>query len=88
MILATLAEFSYVPTTWNDTSHLTHRSLFLLVTLALMGDPTFYIAIVANQPGGSGSLALILGIAQFFISSVRPCCSESCHPAGCLATGL
>jgi 1,3-beta-glucan synthase len=68
MILATLAEFSYIPTTWNNTSHLTRRLLFLLVTLALTAGPTFYIAIVANQSGGGGSLALILGIAQFFIS--------------------
>ena len=62
MVLATLAEFPYIPTT--------HRLLFLLVTLALMGGPTFYIAIVGNQAGGGGSLALILGIAQFFISIV------------------
>jgi hypothetical protein len=43
MILATLAEFSYIPTTWNNTSHLTRRLLFLLVTLALTAGPTFYI---------------------------------------------
>jgi 1,3-beta-glucan synthase len=49
-------------------SHLTRRVLFLLVTLALTAGPTFYIAIVENQPSGSGSLALILGFAQFFIS--------------------
>jgi 1,3-beta-glucan synthase len=52
-------------------SHLTRRVLFLLVTLALTAGPTFYIAtgIVENQPSGSGSLALILGIAQVFIST-------------------
>jgi len=66
MILVTLAEFSYIPTTWNNTSHLTCQLLFL-VTLALTTGPTFYIAIVENQDGG-GSLTLILGIAQFFIS--------------------
>ncbi|OCH86741.1 1,3-beta-glucan synthase [Obba rivulosa] len=69
MICATLAEFSYIPTTWNNTSHLTRRLLFLLVTLALTAGPTFYIAIAeTNSPGGS--LALILGIVQFFISAV------------------
>jgi 1,3-beta-glucan synthase len=68
MILATIAEFSYIPTTWNNTSHLTRRLLFLLVTLGLTAGPTFYIAIVENGPSGGGSLALILGIAQFFIS--------------------
>lgn len=70
MILATLAEFSYIPTTWNNTSHLTRRLLFLLVTLALTCGPTFYIAIAEHQPGGGGSLALILGIIQFFIAIV------------------
>ncbi|KAH9170460.1 1,3-beta-glucan synthase component-domain-containing protein [Lactarius sanguifluus] len=70
MILATLAEFSYIPTTWNNTSHLTRRLLFLLVTLALTAGPTFYIAVVENQTDGGASLALILGIAQFFISVV------------------
>lgn len=69
MILATLAEFSYIPTTWNNTSHLTRRLIFLMVTLALTAGPTFYIAIAeSNSPGGS--LALILGIVQFFISVV------------------
>ena len=68
VILATLVEFSYIPNTWNNTSHLTHRLLFLLVTLALTADPTVYIAIVENQGSGSESVALILGIAQFFIS--------------------
>ncbi|KAI0783273.1 1,3-beta-glucan synthase [Abortiporus biennis] len=69
MICATLAEFSYIPTTWNNTSHLTRRLLFLAVTLALTAGPTFYVAIAeSNSPGGS--LALILGIVQFFISAV------------------
>ena len=68
VILATLAEFSYIPTTWNNTSHITCQLLFLLVTLALTAGPTVYIAIVENQGSGSGSVALILGIAQFFIS--------------------
>ncbi|KAJ3771798.1 1,3-beta-glucan synthase [Lentinula raphanica] len=69
MILATLAEFSYIPTTWNNTSHLTRRLVFLLVTLGLTSGPTFYIAIVVHN-GSAGQLALILGIVQFFISVV------------------
>jgi 1,3-beta-glucan synthase len=63
MTLAMLTEFSYTATTWNNTSHLTHWLLFLLVTLALTAGPTIYIAIVEL---GSGSLTLILYIAQFF----------------------
>ncbi|KAF7292772.1 Glycosyltransferase family 48 protein [Mycena indigotica] len=67
MILATIAEFWYIPPTWNNTSHLTRRLMFLFVTLALTCGPTFYVAI-AEQQGNAGQLALILGIAQFFIS--------------------
>ncbi|KAI0826038.1 1,3-beta-glucan synthase [Irpex lacteus] len=69
MIAATLAEFSYIPTTWNNTSHLTRRLLFLAVTLGLTAGPTFYIAI-AESSSTNGQLALILGIVQFFISVV------------------
>ena len=69
MILATLAEFAYIPTTWNNTSHLTRRLIFLLVTLGLTCGPTFYIAIVVHNNTG-GPLALILGIVQFFISVI------------------
>ena len=39
MIFATLAEFSYIPTTWNNASHLTTRLIFLLVILALTAGP-------------------------------------------------
>jgi 1,3-beta-glucan synthase len=69
MIFATLAEFAYIPTTWINASHLTRRLIFLIVTLALTCGPTFYIAI-AERNGGGGSLSLILGIVQFFISVV------------------
>ena len=69
MIIATLFEFSYIPTTWNNTSHLTRRLIFLLVTLAITSGPTFYIAIVESH-GTGGSLSLILGIVQFFISAI------------------
>ena len=72
MIAATLAEFSYIPTTWNNASHLTSRLVFLLIVLALTGGPTFYIAIVdgsANQ----GNIPLIISIVQFgIIRNVEP----------------
>jgi 1,3-beta-glucan synthase len=69
MILATLAEFSYIPTTWNNASHLTTRLIFLLVILALTAGPTFYIAMVDARPAQT-QLPLIIGIVQFFISVV------------------
>lgn len=70
MICATLAEFSYIPTTWNNTSHLSRRLLFLIITLALCTGPTVYVAISERSASAGGSLALILGIVQFFIAAV------------------
>ena len=69
MIAATLAEFSYLPTTWNNTSHLTRRLLFLLVCLAATAGPTFYIAIT-DSPNNKSQIPLIIGIVQFFVSVV------------------
>ncbi|KAJ6481844.1 1,3-beta-glucan synthase [Mycena sanguinolenta] len=69
MILATIAEFSYIPTTWNNTSHLTRRLLFLTVILALTCGPTFYIAIAASNNNVT-SVTKIIGMVQFFISAV------------------
>ncbi|KAF7329987.1 1,3-beta-glucan synthase [Mycena kentingensis (nom. inval.)] len=65
MIFATIAEFSYIPTTWNNTSHLTRRLLFLVVILAITAGPTFYVAIAGSD---GGNTSLIIGIVQFFIS--------------------
>lgn len=69
MIFATIAEFSYIPTTWNNASHLTTRLIFLLVILALTGGPTVYI-VLANGQASQGQIPLIVGIVQFFISAV------------------
>ncbi|KAJ7726904.1 1,3-beta-glucan synthase [Mycena metata] len=69
MILATIAEFSYIPTTWNNTSHLTRRLVFLLVILAITCGPTFYIAIAASN-GTAGKVTEIIGIVQFVVSVV------------------
>ncbi|KAH7903514.1 tRNA synthetases class I-domain-containing protein [Hygrophoropsis aurantiaca] len=71
MIFATIAEFMYIPTTWNNASHLTTRLIFLLVILALTGGPTVYIAYVESRPNPTNSqIPLIVGIVQFFISVV------------------
>ncbi|KAH9484288.1 1,3-beta-D-glucan synthase [Psilocybe cubensis] len=67
MILATLAEFSYIPTTWNNASHLTTRLIFLLVILAITAGPTIYIAMVDDLPNKT-QIPLIIGIVQFGIS--------------------
>ena len=71
MIAAMLAALSYIPLTWNNASHLTRHLVFLLITLALTSGPTFYVAITEySSSGEAGSLALILGIVQFFISVI------------------
>ncbi|KAJ7273703.1 glycosyltransferase family 48 protein [Mycena haematopus] len=70
MILATIAEYSYIPTTWNNASHLTTRLIFLLVILALTAGPTFYIARVDGRPNQTSQIPLIIAIVQFFISAV------------------
>ncbi|KAI9626418.1 hypothetical protein H4Q26_017882 [Puccinia striiformis f. sp. tritici PST-130] len=66
MIAATIIEFSYVPTTWNNTSHLARRGTFLLLTLALTAGPTIYIAGFDRD----SSTAYILAMVQFGISVV------------------
>jgi 1,3-beta-glucan synthase len=69
MILATVAEFSYIPTNWNNASHLTTRLVFLLVILALTAGPTFYIAMVDGRPAQT-QIPLIIAIVQFFVSII------------------
>ena len=61
MIGATLAEFSYIPTTWNNTSHLARRLIFLLVILAITGGPSIYIAFFDQV----GRVSSILSYVQF-----------------------
>ncbi|KAH8915230.1 glycosyltransferase family 48 protein [Atractiella rhizophila] len=63
-LAATVAEYGYVPKTWNNTSHLLRRGLFLIVILALTAGPTIYVA--NNQ---TSNTALIVGIAQFGVSA-------------------
>lgn len=68
MIAVTLAEFTLIPTTWNNSSHLTRRLFFLLVTLCLTAGPSVYILFYDN--GKKNNLPLILGIVQFFLGVV------------------
>ena len=67
MLLATLAEFFYIPTTWNNASHLTTRFVFLLVILAITAGPTIYLAKIDGVPSKT-QFPLYLGMAQFCIS--------------------
>lgn len=64
MLAATAAEFSYVPTTWNNTSHLLRRFIFLLVILAATAGPSIYILFFDQ----TSTISHILGIVQFGVS--------------------
>lgn len=66
MIAATLAEFSYVPTTWNNTSHLMSRLVLLAIVLAATAGPTIYIAAFDQ----TSNTALIIGCVQFAVSVI------------------
>lgn len=67
MLGATIAEFTLVPTTWNNAGLLTTRMLFLLGVLAITAGPTVWI--VAIDAGRTtSSIPLIIGVVQFFVS--------------------
>lgn len=63
MIAATVAEFMFIPTTWNNTSHLSRRLFFLFIVAAILIAPTFYIAL-AEDPKGHSSIPAIIGSVQ------------------------
>ena len=67
MILATCAEWMYVPRRWAGAQHLTRRLLFLLVIFAVNTGPSVYIFGVSKS-GGNDTISLVLGIVQFFIA--------------------
>jgi 1,3-beta-glucan synthase len=66
MIFATLAEFSYIPTTWNNTSHLARRMAFLAVCLAVTIGPAVYIHGIATDK--DSSICKILSIVHIAVS--------------------
>lgn len=66
MLLATLCEFSYVPTSWHNASHLTMRAVLLLIVLAITAGPTIYIAGFDQD----SDAARIVGLVQFVVSVV------------------
>lgn len=69
MVLATLAEWAYVPRRWAGAQHLTKRLMFLLVVLALNVAPSVYVFMICNSAAKQESkVALILGIVQFFLA--------------------
>ena len=68
MILATLAEWMYVPRAWAGAQHLTKRLLFLIVIFAINLGPSVYVFGVSG--GQTSIIGKVLGIVQFFIAVV------------------
>jgi 1,3-beta-glucan synthase len=75
-VLATLAEWAYVPRKWAGAQHLTKRLLFLIAVLIINIAPGVYVFMPeSNDPDGKKfdakqrtTAARALGIAQFFIA--------------------
>ncbi|KAL2259500.1 hypothetical protein VTK26DRAFT_6802 [Humicola hyalothermophila] len=72
-VLATLAEWAYVPRKWAGAQHLTKRLLFLLVVLVINIAPGVYIFMPAADLQAyldrqNSRISLIIGIVHFFIA--------------------
>jgi 1,3-beta-glucan synthase len=65
MILATIAEWFYVPRRWAGAQHLTKRLLFLIGMFILNAGPSVYIIGMGKN---QGAVPLTIGIVQFFIA--------------------
>jgi 1,3-beta-glucan synthase len=68
MVIATIAEWAYVPRRWAGAQHLTKRLFFLLAILAINAAPSVYIFVIPNTQ--TTQVALILGVVQFFVALI------------------
>lgn len=66
MIVATCAEWRYVPRQWAGAQHLTKRLLFLILVFIINVAPSVYVFMIDGNKGGK--IAHILGIVQFFVA--------------------
>jgi 1,3-beta-glucan synthase len=64
MLLATVAEWAYVPRKWAGAQHLTKRFFFILVIFIINVGPSVYVFGINRD----NSIAYILGIVQFTFS--------------------
>ncbi|KAI9150152.1 1,3-beta-glucan synthase component FKS1 [Paramyrothecium foliicola] len=65
-VLATLAEWAYVPRKWAGAQHLTKRLLFLLVVFAVNVGPGVKVFLIASDP----TIDKIIGIVHFVIALI------------------
>jgi len=70
MIVATIAEWRYVPRSWGGAQHLTKRLMFIILVFIVNLGPSVYIFFVdrCTSKATCGKISLILGIVQFFIA--------------------
>jgi 1,3-beta-glucan synthase len=74
-ILATLAEWAYVPRRWAGAQHLTKRLLFLILIFIVNVGPGVYIFMPARNLADyerrqNDRVALIIGVVHFFIAVI------------------
>ncbi|KJZ76191.1 1,3-beta-glucan synthase component FKS1 [Hirsutella minnesotensis 3608] len=70
-ILATLAEWAYVPRRWAGAQHLTKRLMFLLLIFVLNVGPGVKVFMIPNNIAKTGvDIDLIIGIVHFVIAIV------------------
>jgi 1,3-beta-glucan synthase len=74
-VLATLAEWMYVPRRWAGAQHLTKRLLFLIAILILNVAPGVYVFMPAKDQEAylerqHSKISLALGIVQFFVALI------------------
>ncbi|KAF8541903.1 1,3-beta-glucan synthase component GLS2 [Trichophaea hybrida] len=70
MMVATIAEWRYVPRSWGGAQHLTKRLMFIILVFIVNLAPSVYIFFVdkCTSKATCGKISLILGIVQFFVA--------------------
>jgi 1,3-beta-glucan synthase len=68
MIVATCAEWRFVPRQWGGAQHLTKRLLFIILVFIINLAPAVYVFLIDKNNGGK--IAHILGIVQFFVALI------------------
>lgn len=66
MIVATFAEWRYVPRAWGGAQHLTKRLMFVTLVFLVNLGPSVYVFMIDGNNGGP--IAHILSIVQFFVA--------------------
>ena len=70
MMVATIAEWRYVPRAWGGAQHLTKRLMFVSLVFVINLAPSVYVFFIdsCTSKDTCGKISLILGIVQFFVA--------------------